>query len=414
MDDRLDLVTLPLDTPDDDPRWKGWKAQIDLGFLEPGGEPDVPRLRDDARAEGWRLRGVIDPDALIPDTPVATFTSVDKPINVGDGRQVPGNLITDVTVRASHRRRGILRHMMTRDLTEARERGCVLAMLTASEGGIYGRFGFGLTTRCAKITIAAERFQLRRPTTGRCDLILPADLGPHYDRLVERTLETTRGASGDWPFHRAMALGEWSWKTHGPNARLYAVVHRDDAGEIDGLATYEPIEDSDPGTIDVKRMLATSADAELALWSFLVNLDLVERVTCGQFRIDDPLQAALVDPRAIKVTSIYDMMWVRVLDAERALAERAWDADGDLVLGITDPLGFIDGSYALQIRDGRATVTRTDAAPQATIDAETLGQLYMGGVAPAALADAGRIDGDADAVVRLFTVLRTPWTPAGF
>ena len=52
--------------------------------------------------------------------------------------------VTGVGVLASHRRRGVMRGLLVRLLTEAAERCQVLASLRASETRIYQRFGFGL------------------------------------------------------------------------------------------------------------------------------------------------------------------------------------------------------------------------------------------------------------------------------
>ena len=54
--------------------------------------------------------------------------------------------VTRVSVAPTHRRRGILRAMMARQLADIASRGTPLAALWASESSIYGRFGYGLGT----------------------------------------------------------------------------------------------------------------------------------------------------------------------------------------------------------------------------------------------------------------------------
>ena len=44
------------------------------------------------------------------------------------------------------RRRGLLRQVMTRAIGEQRDRGQALAMLWASMGAIYQRYGYGLAS----------------------------------------------------------------------------------------------------------------------------------------------------------------------------------------------------------------------------------------------------------------------------
>ncbi|HZP15518.1 MAG TPA: GNAT family N-acetyltransferase, partial [Nocardioides sp.] len=61
-------------------------------------------------------------------------------MTVPGGRlDVPG--VTWVSVDPTYRRRGILRKLMRRQLGDFRDAGLAAAVLTASEGGIYGRFG---------------------------------------------------------------------------------------------------------------------------------------------------------------------------------------------------------------------------------------------------------------------------------
>ncbi|MEU4341408.1 GNAT family N-acetyltransferase [Nocardia sp. NPDC023852] len=55
--------------------------------------------------------------------------------------------IAGVEVAPTHRRRGILRAMYTEQHRRIEAAGLPLTMFTASEGGIYGRFGYGPATR---------------------------------------------------------------------------------------------------------------------------------------------------------------------------------------------------------------------------------------------------------------------------
>jgi len=62
--------------------------------------------------------------------------------------RVPGALaavagVSLVAVLPSHRRQGILSALMRRQLADVSERGEAVAVLFASESGIYGRYGYG-------------------------------------------------------------------------------------------------------------------------------------------------------------------------------------------------------------------------------------------------------------------------------
>src|SRR6202522_2206103 len=67
-------------------------------------------------------------------------------VTVPGARQVAMGGVTSVGVLPTHRRRGLLRGMMRAMLDDCHARGEVLAGLSASEGGIYGRYGFGPAT----------------------------------------------------------------------------------------------------------------------------------------------------------------------------------------------------------------------------------------------------------------------------
>lgn len=60
-------------------------------------------------------------------------------------------------------RQGLLTSMMRRQLDDVRAWGEPLAMLTASEPGIYGRFGYGAATTETKLRIDTTRAGLALP-----------------------------------------------------------------------------------------------------------------------------------------------------------------------------------------------------------------------------------------------------------
>ena len=70
-----------------------------------------------------------------------------------------------------HSRRGLLRRLMTGELDRARRDGYPVALLTATEATIYGRFGFGAATFNREVTVdATTRLQLKAPTVGSVEM----------------------------------------------------------------------------------------------------------------------------------------------------------------------------------------------------------------------------------------------------
>jgi len=326
--------------------------------------------------------------------PVATYASYDKTLNTGRGL-LPVRMVSDVTVSPTHRRRGLLRAMMTADLQDAVERGVPLAVLTASEGSIYGRFGFGPAVFQHALTVdTGPRFALRGPEgDGTVELLEPAEAWPTVAEVFARFHEQTRGSVDRPKFYEPILTGEFDFDS-GRDHKLRTAVHVDAAGSPDGYVAYRPGPRQDSHrAVKVSDLVAVTPAAYLRLWRFLADLDLSDTVEWDHAPVEDPLSWALVDPFLARVTRRSDALWVRVLDVPAALAARPWGRDGDLVLEVTDPLGHAAGRFRVVTRDGVAEVTLTDATPDVLVDADTLGALHLGGVAAATLRRAGRLAG---------------------
>ena len=91
---------------------------------------------------------------------VATAGSYAFEVTVPGGAQLPIAGVSMVTVHPTHRRRGILRRMMTAQLDDVARRGEPLAGLTASEASIYPRFGYGAATFTTRWELESHHAQL--------------------------------------------------------------------------------------------------------------------------------------------------------------------------------------------------------------------------------------------------------------
>ena len=398
----VDSFLAPAEGEDAPDRLLGWFEAVSRGFHQGRVSDDFRTharrhlVADDVTLRGvWREQPTLGSDRI----PVATFSSFDKTINVGPGL-LPLHMITDVTVSPTHRRRGLLRRLMTDDLQEAADRGLPLAALTVSEGSIYGRFGFGLATRQRHLEVdASSRFALRTPVdAGHVELLEPEEAWPSVRQVFEAFHASTRGSVARPSFYEVILTGVYDFE-QGPDRKLRAAVHVGADGTPDGYVLYTPTERPDqPRTATVRDLVALDPQVYLRLWRFLADLDLVAQVSWKEAPVDDPLAWALVDPFVVKVVRDTDLLWVRVLDVPVALEARAWGADGEVVLEVEDDLGHAAGRWQVTTAGGRATVRRTSASPTLHLAADTLGSLYLGGVGVGVLAASGRIVGDADAV----------------
>ncbi|GHG40867.1 UPF0256 protein [Sinomonas cellulolyticus] len=380
-----------------------WIRAVNYGFYQKAvGEDLLRQIVDTHVADDRELTGAYEVDASSipgfgPDRPVATFATLRKTLNVGYGRLVPAHLVTAVTVRTDHRRRGLLRRLMGEDLARAKADGVPVAALTASEASIYRRFGYGVATLERRITVdTGPRFALAVKPRGRVLSVDP----PVMRRLAPEIFALAHGAvpgSIDrQERYRLRAAGEWAEETGGPDSAARVAVHVGEDGRPDGYAAYSFRGWShEPPTMDLCDLVAATPDAYLGLWEFLGSLDLVERVAWDEAPVQDPLSWALVDPRVLKADGAQDMLWLRILDVAAALQGRRFAHDGALLTRIDDPLGLTSGRYRVSVASGECQVERVpddDPSPDdLTMDIAELSSVYIGGVSPVLLAEAGRI-----------------------
>jgi predicted acetyltransferase len=208
---------------------------------------------------------------------------------------------------------------------------------------------------------------------------------------------------------------------------LRAVRYDDVAGTAQGFALYKVTESPTSmfgHTLDVVFQNSATDDAYAGLWRFLLEMDLVHEVTAKLRSVDEAFAWQVSDFRAVRRTTQRDHLWTRILDVEKALAARLYSAHGTIVLEITDPLGYAEGRFMLDIADdGRATVGPLlgdvpDNAAHIALGVNELGALYLGGVSAVTLTRSGRItelrEGSASAVDASFRSAVTPWLSIWF
>src|SRR6478735_10503251 len=346
--------------------------------------------------------------------PVATFGTCTKTLNIGFGRMLDTRLVTAVTVRTSHRRRGLLRRMMAEELDLARREGLAMAALTASEASIYGRFGYGVATSEQSIKVdTSARFLVNHTPVGSVEVADPKVLLELAPVIFDRLHRLTPGSIGRHEFYRQFVSGSIS-RDDGEDPKVKVALHYGPDGDVDGYVSYKfGGWSSTPYTMEIVDLVAATRAAYLELWQYLGAIDLVERVTWDEAPVDDPLKWALSDPRCVDASEPRDMLWLRILDVQKALAARHYPADGRLVLKVADQLGLTGGTYALEVDGGAAVVTESeDDAVDLELDVAALSSFYLGGVHPVTLADSGRIQehtpGAAFRAARMFAVERAP------
>jgi predicted acetyltransferase len=342
-----------------DQRTTAYMQAVRAGFHDKRVEGDKLLRRTQRAIEDQRVFTAVYADnapvlALDPQIPVATFAHFEKTMNVGEGHLVPAHLITWVTVRPTHRRRGLLRSMMTENLARAAEAGYPFAALTVTEGSIYRRFGFGAATWYNEVEVDTRAgFAMAIEPDRRVEMVDPhvlRDLGP---QLYEQFQHMSPGATGRQRVYVDVAAGDLNLDTDEEDLATRAALHYDEQGQPDGYVSYRFAGwNVKPATLEVLDFVAVSDAAYASLWAFLGAVDLVERVRFGYSAQESPLPWLLTDPRRVRVTGQSDGMWLRILDPIKALEARPYSVEGELTLAVHDDMDHAEGVYRL-CSDGR-------------------------------------------------------------
>lgn len=351
---------------------------------------------------------------------VGTAAAHSLRMRVPGGADVPTAGVTMVGVKPSHRRRGINTAMIRRLLDQARGREEPLAALFASEAAIYGRFGFGLATLHGSIDIETfgSAFVPGYRRRGRVRMRSLEQAMPTLLAIYERARGMRSGAIEMDERRMRYALHD-----HGEEARLphFVAVHETDGGP-DAYAVYKVKHDWPKGIPSNELMLydlqATTPQAYADMWRFVLDVDLIRRVTAWHRPADEPLLHLLADPRRLRLT-LRDGLWLRLVDVPGALGARGYAAPGRLVLEVRDPFcPWNEGSFALEAGEGGARCLRTGEEPELALEVDALAASYLGGVRVHDLWRAGRVSaaspGALELADRMLVTPAAPWCPMAF
>ncbi|MEU6825661.1 GNAT family N-acetyltransferase [Streptomyces atriruber] len=397
--------------------WDTWYGALEVAF---GGVAESAEERDLWRAltEHDRSLGVWDGDACVGTAGAFSFR-----LAVPGGALVESAGVTMVGVAATHRRRGILTSMMRRQLDDVRALGEPLAVLTASEPVIYGRFGYGAATRQMKVDIDTTRVSLSAPPGTddvRLRYVRPADVHEDCEALYARRVTARPGMTARQPGWERLGLLDPQSERNGASPLQCVVAER--AGELVGYVRFAVKPDWDyqgpKGSVQVHDIEALDPAAYAALWRFLFDIDLTSSVVARNRPTDDALLQLVSDIRRCDIT-VRDSLHVRLVEVGAALEARTYQAPLDVVFEVEDTFcPWNEGRWRLTGDTKGASCERTDDAADLALSVRELGAAYLGGVSLTSLAGAGRVRelrrGALTEASVAFGSDTEPWLPHGF
>jgi len=373
----------------------------------------------EAESPTWRLEPEHTMCAFVDGQLVSAYGAHDFTVRL-NGAPVPMAGVTNVGTLPGYRRRGFIREVVTRGLSDARDRGQSAAILWASYAAIYQRFGYGLASMWIDYHWDPRYGTLLGPNaTGQADVVSFEEGRPLAEQLLAdyvapRNLMIERGEE-QW--NRVFEPDVASWKAH------QMVVYRNASGDPRGYLSFRnrEAEDFNPGPnqyMTVNAFFALDVDAYRGLWNFLAAHDLVREIEMERVPEDDLALLLLEEPRALRRRT-GDALWMRIADVELALSQRPYNAPGALTIAVSDELcDWNAATYRLESDGAESSVTRSSEAADLTVPVARLSQLLSGFASASQLARAGLIEVDdpsaLDTADRMFGTTYRPYCQDGF
>jgi len=393
-----------------------WRKAVRHGFGQHVHPDDIARLRND-RAELDRLVAAVDTGS---GRIIGTGGADSYSLTVPGGATVPMAGVAYMTTSVTHRRQGAFSSMMSQIHSAARERGDIIAGLWASQSHLYSRFDYGLAINSYDWEIDPSYGEFSHSPVSDDDesdahvYFVGADeavemLPGIYEQMRQQTTGAVDRSSGRWRYE----LFDEERVRAGASSMFFAIC--EETGEQTGYVVYRMrrVGDTDMGTLEVSEQVSVTDTAHATMWRFLLNFDLVGKIIAVNRPADDPLWWMLSDPRRLNRKS-HDALWLRLLDIPKALEARTYNADGRLKIAlVSEARPEVAGTYVLDIDDSQASVKKNTDKPDVVVTSADLAALYMGGVTPGSLVEAGRVDvvttGSLAKLHGMFSTDSAPW-----
>ena len=332
-----------------------------------------------------------------------------------NGQTIAADGLTAVGTQPGFRRRGLVREMVTRRLQAVHEdEHQSVSILWASMGAIYQRFGYGLASTHTSCDFDPRNaaFQFDTNVDGHVRII-QEDEGTSmvkdvYQQFIQpRTMDMQRSDL------------MWKYFFKFKKEIRHCAVYFNATNQPEGYLSYttstytRPLEDGPYQKINVREFVYLNIDAYRALWNFIREHDLVRKVKCDM-PLDDPAMHLLLEPRNLNL-SVWDGVWLRIVDAAKALTQRNYGTAGSVVLEVTDDneCPWNQGRLLLDTDGTNTEVAESNKSADVVISPNGLASLLSGNAKMSELDRMGRANvaksADLDQLDFMFTTKYRPF-----
>ena len=395
---------------------RAYATAVGHAFGEPVAEDDFASMQRTWEPE--RTYVATDGDAIVGGGASFSFQ-----LTVPGGATVGAAGVTAVGTMPTHRRRGALRLVMRQLLEDAQRHGDPVAILWASQGSIYQRFGYGIGTMRGEFDILQSRAAFRTdvPVEGSTRIIEIAEAARLFPPVYQQVRAHRPGfisRTPTWWDSEIFSDPERWRRGAGPKTCLVYEVD----GRPEGYLIYRIKNDWEDGAsrsaLIARELIAATPRAQRELWRFCFSHDLIHMVRATDQPVDLPLLLMLLEPGLLRFL-LAGQLWLRIVDLPEALAARTYAAADRVVMDLTDAfMPELAGRWLLDTTGDAPRIERTEAAADLALDVTDLASLYLGAFSTSELAEAGRTSeltaGSRARVDAMFRTQQKPWCPTGF
>ncbi|NKE56085.1 GNAT family N-acetyltransferase [Lentzea sp. PSKA42] len=359
-----------------------------------------------------RAHAVLDGDEII-----GTAGILSREITVPGGLQAPAGAVTVVTVKPGHRRRGVASLLMRTQLHGMHESGEPIAILWASEGSIYRRFGYGeLATSINRMTMPTRMpFHAGVSVSDtRIRQVTREEAMPFMREVHDRVRRTRVGWLSRVDATWDVQLADREVDRDGLTSYRYC-LHPEGYVVFRVKGGHGPRGPQDE--LHVRELVCETEQAYVDLYRFLLDIDLATEISFYT-AADDPIVHLVDNPRKVG-RDLGDALWLRLVDVDRALPLRHYSSDVDSVFDVEDSFcPWNSGRWRFTVKGGEAVVARTEDPADVSLDVAALGSAFLGGVRLSVLKRAHRVvehtPGHVDALTMAFLGTQEPHCPEVF
>jgi|TARA_B100000315_G_scaffold256904_1_gene304108 predicted acetyltransferase len=279
--------------------------------------------------------------------------------------------VTAVAANPGYRRQGLVRELMVRTLHEQHDKGVPAAILWASMGAIYQRFGYGLASTHVNydIDLRHTQFQHGDSANGYTRILQKEEAMPIITQLYRQY-----SGKRNLLIHRAPVMWDGMIPAKGKYKPFIAVFY-DQQDQPTAYCIYrsKEIENNEaPGPwqqLEMSDFCWLDLNAYRGIWAYLCSHDLVAKLLWRGVPEDDPAPGLLLEPRMLQRQTA-DGIWMRIIDVESVLSARPYANPGEAVIRVSDDdlCEWNNGCYRIASNGQQVDVERLNADAKADIE----------------------------------------------